>query len=223
MPGGPVYGELKVSGGAKAYPNNDDKSLLGIAAKGNIVIGDYTSTYFKNNVLPNLRPKSISPSSKVQPYVVDPTDANLGYETSAAINCSGKIPCFDGNYDQRDKDGLLPGVKTDGTARKFYESTLKDATFKSYLSMPAAGGTLTIDATLYTNHALAGYYPGSVVVNGAMVSRDDGLVRTGALTVNHDIRLSTTTTSRTAKEIGLPLSLQRPRLTSWQECPSSGC
>lgn len=219
------------------YADPLTKDLLGLAAKGNIIIGDYTSDRFKDAVLPNLRPGD---SSKTQPYEIDASDEDLGYANASA--CSSSTPCtFDGNYDQVDKDGLKEGEKMEfdrqgpdfnrspiaAGARRFYESTLpdgdptnpKEGEFRYYVDQYLPRGTepMTIDAVLYTNHALAGFVPSSepLTINGAMVSRDDGLVMNGSLIINHDVRLRE---GGLTSQIVLPLSMQRPRLVGFQDC-----
>ncbi len=224
LPDDPVYSfpTVKDSDGKPLYPNPDTKDFLGLAAKGNVVIGDYTSDAFKTNALPNIKPKSPdNPNSKTQAYVIDPTDADLGYYTGKGgmMTDSQGRPLFDGNYDQQDKDGASPGIKSDGSPRKFYESSLDDATFKSKLSMPA-NSTVSIDAAVFTNHALAGMTPGSLIVNGAIVSRDDGLVYNGTMIVDHDTRLLGGTTGQ---QVVLPLTLHRPSLVGWKDCSPAPC
>jgi hypothetical protein len=218
MPGDPVYGFPQVQQNGTPVLDVASKDLVGLAAKGNIIIGDYTSTTFKTQVLPNLRPGS---KSKTQPYVVDPTDVDLGYDTGDVENlCKGQSPCFGGDYTVQDKDGLLPGTQTNGSPRLFYESTLGDSTFRPLVSMPTS--TLTVDAVLYTNHAMAGWSPAATatVFNGSRVARDDGVIYSGPIRINHDIRLLDDTFS---PSIVLPMSVSRPTVTGFQECPASSC
>lgn len=219
LPGDPLYGfpEVKKSGGTPLYPDPATQDLFGLAAKGNIVIGDYTSDAFKSTVVPLLRP---GPDSKTQPYVVDGTDVDLGYGNANV--CNNQQPCFNGDYTAVDKDGIAEVVRSDGTMRHFYESTLTDDAFRHYLSMPSGNDNLTVSAVLYTNHALTGAVTsnGRTIINGALVSRDDGLVVNGPLQINHDIRLLSDNTSAL---IALPLSLKRPSLLGVEECATAGC
>lgn len=226
LPGDPVYGfpEAKDSQGNPLLPDVISRDLVGLAAKGNIVIGDYTSTVFRNNVLPNIRPYHpiTNPNSKTQPYVIDPTDEALGYHSPIPDlpnpdDPDHPFPRFDGNY-----DALDGGVKMDDSDRRFYESSLPNAQFQATLNMPTGTQGMTIDAILYTNHALAGMISstGYVVINGAMVSRDDGFVFNGPLRVNHDIRLLN---GAVAPLIVLPMSMQRLDLSGFQECGPTGC
>jgi hypothetical protein len=213
-------------------PNPNTRDLLGLAAKGNIVIGDYadrpgTDSDFPGQVVPRITPGA---GSITQPYVVDPTDAGLGYRDYS----DGKgRPVFNGNYDRHDG-----GLKLDrhSSPRKFYESSLPDAEFSALVDPKLSrtsykwgatwafeGGrwvsrpgwvrdyysTVTIDGVLFTNHALAGLSKSDyLVINGALVGRDDGLVFGRNLTINHDSRLI----GNKATDIVLPFSIKRPKL-----------
>lgn len=223
MPGDPVYGfpDATDSDGEKLLPDPGTRSLLGLVAKGNVVVGDYTSEGFERTTLPMIQPRSASnPDSKVQAYAVDPTDVDLGYQTGSegAMTDAKGLPLFDGNYTQQDRQGVAPGHKLDGTARTFYESTLGDEAFQATLGAPTP--TLTIDAVLFTNHAFIGYAPGNVTVNGAMVSRDDGFAYQGTMTINHDIRLLG---KQLPKQVALPLTIKRPLLKRWETCSAAEC
>ncbi|MCI0564824.1 MAG: hypothetical protein MN733_40675, partial [Nitrososphaera sp.] len=59
----------------------------------------------------------------------------------------------------------------------------------------------------------------SLNVHGALVARDDALMFNDNLFLNHDIRLL----GDESQGYGLPLSVDRPSLVTWEECPSSGC
>ena len=56
-------------------------------------------------------------------------------------------------------------------------------------------------------------------INGSMVSRDDALEASNWFIVNHDIHIL----NALPKNLGLPFSIKRPKLVSWQECPAAGC
>jgi hypothetical protein len=219
MPGDPVYGfpEVVYGDGSKAYADPGTRDFFGLAAKGNIVIGDYTSAAFQQNVLPTL---DGGPTSKTQAYAIDQTDTALGYHNSG-FDAEGR-PLFDGNYNQRDQQDGLPGTKLDGSERKFYESTLSDAAFQALVAQFPPPGTMSMDGVLFTNHALAGLIPSSLTVNGSLVGRDDGLIFSeSTLRINHDLRL--VGSAQGAEDIVLPFSVLRPRLTVWGECAPSGC
>lgn len=224
LPGDPDY--------SFGYADNKTKNLLGLAAKGNIVIGNYTAIDFANKVLPALTPSL--PTNPRQPYAVDPTDAGLGYGNANALFCGGRSPCFDGDYNQVDG-----GTKQDGTQRKFYESSLSDANWNNaintvntlYTQDKTAAGRLydsssstgwpKIEGVLLANHGIIGFTPAfSVRFDGAMVGRDDLFYFGRELDLNHDIRLIDN------PAVGPPVltaaaGITRPQRVSWQECTSA--
>jgi hypothetical protein len=223
MPSDPHYGFPAVqSGGSNYYEDNNMKDLVGLVAKGNIIVGDYTSSGFQGQVLPMI---DGSNGAKTRPYAIDATDADLGYHTGdggGVMYDSQGRPLFSGNYTLQDMDGGVLATKPDGSPRHYYEASMDDAAFQALLSMPSGGSqTLTIDGILFTNHTLAGFVDGRVTINGSMVSRDDGLVFTGnRLRIAHDARLSG---SQPSQSVALPFSIQRPSLCGRVTCPASGC
>jgi len=186
-------------------------------AKGNIVIGDYTDPDFQTYVAPRLSPGA---DSVVQPYVIDDTDAALGYNNYPP-DAQGR-PRFDGRYTSLDG-----GQKLDGSSRKFYESSLSDAAFQQqvtdarlsdgYYNAPWAQNYNTdIDAALFTNHAVASLTKTRYFfIKGSVVGRDDAMVFQRSMQIDHDIRLL----GDSAKDLALPRVLKRLSLVSWAECP----
>ncbi|MBI4846077.1 MAG: hypothetical protein HY810_06365 [Candidatus Omnitrophica bacterium] len=149
---------------------NANKDFLGLAAKGNIVIGDYTRNDWKTTVSPYLKP----PFTKE--YKVEITDNTIGY----VQYFSAGEPYFNGDYTANDG-----GNKADGSARKFYESSYSDA----YIQTVAENSSQInrIDAVTYTNHMFAGKI-GAFTINGSMVARDEAMIYSGNLTLNYDLR-----------------------------------
>lgn len=212
VPGDPQY--------SFTYKDNQQQDFLALAAKGNVIIGDYTSAQFQSNVLPKLASGNTN-NSITQPYAIDPTDADLGYHTGSqgVMYDSKGRPLFDGNYTQKDK-----GTKLDGEDRRFYESTLSDAQFKALINSSdplfKSDGQPKFDGVFFTNHAAAGAVNAEALnVNGALVSRDDALMFRSQLYINHDSRLR----DAQASQLALPVSIKRPKLKSWGVCPASGC
>jgi len=216
LPGDPVYGF------SDCFSNPDTNPLLGLIAKGNVVLGNPFSANFKNKAVPRLEPGA---DSITQPYMVDPTDAAIGYtDAGNPTLCGGRSPCFNGDYNRDDVFG-------DGITRKFYEPSLAQGQFETLFDDHCADGacdvfynpassSVMIDAVLFTNHALVGYVPAKKVeFTGALVSRDEAVVFNEALLLNHDIRLL----RKSALDLGMPAGIERPRLVSWRECPASGC
>jgi len=241
QPGDPQYGF--------GYPKPETRDLIGLAAKGNIIIGDYTSKDFRTKVLPHLTPKTMgNPKGKTQPYIIDPTDAPLGYHDAGFMTgLDGQSrPKFSGNYDQQDQANGLPAIKRnlDGTEavdgegtvipRNFYESSLPDEAFKKIIDTNRNGlidqgddaifntsAVAKVDAVLFTNHALAGkVYADRLDLDGSLIARDDALIFGNKLVINHDQRL---VNSQINQAVVLPFTITRPRLVGVRDCPPSGC
>ncbi len=169
---------------------NASKDFLGLVAKGNVIVGDYTTTDWKSNVSGYLKP----PFTK--PYSVDSTDSSIGY---VQYYSSGD-PYFNGDYTANDG-----GTKIDGTNRKFYESSYDNTYFSSIAD--DANQIKTIDAVTYTNHAFAGKV-GSFTVNGSIVSRDEAIIFNSYITMNYDVRAK----CRGSQDFFLPRALALPHI-----------
>lgn len=184
---------------------NESKDLLGLAAKGNIVIGNYTDSSWGNAVKPLIRPGNTAA------YACDPTDASIGYPSTF----SGDYTVSDGGkkvkyvYDSKTKT-----YKPSGTSdRKYYESTVGDQKIKDFMDPSRVS---QIDAVLYNNHAVMGRVE-NVLMNGAMVCRDDGVSFAGTVRLNWDIRLGSHSLEGIDFFIYLPMSVGTPRVVSWME------
>jgi len=87
----------------------------------------------------------------------------------------------------------VDGTKVDGTSRKKYEGSWTNAQFQAMVSLMKT--TLgrsdslprRIDGLGYTNHLYAGRAK-DAVWNGAIMSRDEGIVYNGSVTLNYDYR-----------------------------------
>jgi len=154
---------------------NLPKDLIGLAAKGSIVMGDYTESLWRSNTDKYQKPPFTAP------YIVDPTDASNGYISYYDGNGD---PVFDGNY--RALDG---GLRDDGaggtTGRRFFESSFADADIRAKAD---PGYVTQIDAILYTNHLLTGRV-GACKWNGTLVSRDEAIIYSGSIEMNYDVRV----------------------------------
>ncbi|MBU0634293.1 MAG: hypothetical protein KKB82_05955 [Candidatus Omnitrophica bacterium] len=168
---------------------NAAKDFLGIAAKGNIVVGDYTQVSWLVTTEDYLKPPF------TQAYEVDPTDNGIGYVSYY----SGGDPYFDGDYTADDG-----GTKAGGANRKYYESSYDDAYFTSVSEL--SNQINRVDAVMYTNHAFTGKV-GNFTVNGSIVSRDEALVYSGSITMNYDVRAKDK-----GEELYLPRALALPHV-----------
>jgi hypothetical protein len=153
---------------AGADPNaneaqNQAADLLGLAARGNIIIGDYTSSDWTNNVARYIKPNFTKP-----------------YTDEDGSRHSGDYTATD-------------GVKVDGTARKRYEGSWNNTDFQAMVNllktMLGRSDTLPrrFDCIGYTNHLYAGR-ANTGVWNGAIMSRDEGIVYNTSATINYDYR-----------------------------------
>jgi hypothetical protein len=245
VPGHPVY---QFDAGDPFDPDRYD--FLGLHAKGNIIIGDYTHPGFNDEAsttsvvtlldpgLTGLREIGFPDNDLTRPYIVDPSDAELGYANYPPT--AGGLPRFDGNYNQQDLDPAnrdlvtgepLPAWKPDDgdpatplVERKFYESSLSDEEFRKLVDpklLELETGGLAVDAVLFTNHAIAGYVPvNHIGVFGSLVARDDALVYGRQLAIGHDPRLLGSLWNAAAgRPFFLPITLERPDMVRWEEVP----
>lgn len=188
---------------------NQSKDLLVLAAKGNIVAGNYTSaTWYKQ--LSSL----MNAPANVFPVEVNQSDATLGYDSD---NNPGNGYRFNGLYDRYEANGgqRLSGVGSGTVPRKYYESSLADATFSALCD----GDVPLVDAGLFSSHAIIGNWKSTAgfTLNGAMIGRDGYHYLTGATTLNWDIRLGTQSRDSISRSAGVPSNQGAPITYTWRE------
>jgi hypothetical protein len=176
-------------------PDNLTKDFLGLCAKGSTVLGDYNHSSFSGGLTSYLKP----PFTKE--YEVSSTDSFIGYVTGT--NADGD-PVFNGDYT------AFSGQKADGSARRYYESSLSDAFFNSFNPLRRIG---QIDAVLYNNHLTAGYLDRDALINGGIICRDEALVLNGRLYMNWDPRVALEGSFRPF----LPMELRPAETIVWTE------
>ncbi|RKY35944.1 MAG: hypothetical protein DRP78_04850 [Candidatus Omnitrophota bacterium] len=166
---------------------NAAKDFLGLAAKGNVVLGDYTDICTWGCCKNYLKPSFTSA------YKVDVADSDIGY----VKYYSGGDPYFDGDYTAYDG-----GHKIDGSCRRYYESSYNDSDFG-----PIADSIISrVDAVTYTNHAFAGRV-GSFILNGSIISRDEAIIYNNYIKMNYDVRAITM-----GEQFYLPRALSLPHI-----------
>lgn len=176
-------------------PDNLERDFLGLCAKGAVVIGDYTLAQFRNTLEPYSRPPFTAE------YQVSYTDHDIGYVTHTTAD--GKH-MFNGDYT------ATFGTKSDGSARKYYESSLPDAQVR------ALGPTATVgrlDAVIYNNHMTMGRFANNAVINGGIICRDEALWVSGRTYLNWDPRLAMVDRFRPY----LPMRLDPASTIRWRE------
>lgn len=164
---------------------NATKDMLGLVAKGNIVIGDPTDTEWHESVDNYI--KSGTSLSVVKKYACDPSDASIGYPATFQGNYTA-VENVDGlTFDkvrtkeqgtgefvttrevQYDRWGHMSykDVTTEKTElifytandRRYYETVCDDSILRTLKDLDARGnskGIAQIDAILYNNHGIFG-------------------------------------------------------------------
>ncbi|HRT28397.1 MAG TPA: hypothetical protein P5527_01255 [Kiritimatiellia bacterium] len=189
---------------------NAGKDMLGLAAKGNIVIGDYTASSWMERV-----EKYITPPW-VREYACDPSDASIGYPSvfggDYAANDGGR------QIEYKYNDRTRKHEPTSTTPRTYYQSSVGDWV----IQQNAQNANITqIDAVLYNNHATMGRI-GECRFNGAMVCRDEALIYIRSVQFNWDIRLGSYSRDAVNISLYLPVSPAMPRVIAWQEVQPGG-
>ena len=177
----PVWPKPDTDPNTTANANRID-DLLVLVAKGNIVIGNYTSSTWSNSVS-----GLMTAADAVVPCASDPSDAPLGYDSD---NNPDNGYWFDGRYYLNEANGgqRLSGVGTNTVPRRYFDSSLANATVNALASTEV----LAIDAVLFSNHAIIGLLGKNgrtTPINGAMVCRDEMITFNGTLLLNWDIRM----------------------------------
>jgi len=182
---------------------NSAADLLGLCAKGNIVLGNYTDSSWLSACSQYITPPF------VDSYTCDATDASIGYGTT-----------FSGDYTAKDSGKKVTYTLKSGkyvasgtTDRKYYESTMGDQVIKTYAQSTAIS---EIDAVLYNNHAIMGKV-GQCLFNGAFVCRNEGCIYSTSVCFNWDSRLGSRSPDGMDFFIYLPMSIADPRVVSWRE------
>ena len=209
---------------------NSTKDLLCLSAKGNIVMGDCTSSSWLDTTLK----KVLTQQPYVQPYgcaqADDGTwiDGDIGYPRAGKTVFEGNYTAADGGNkvaqqavyrQERDRWGRLQNVLDhyeykSATGRRYYDSVVAPNEISSRAS------TITqIDAVLYNNHGIFGKL-GQCTINGSLVCRNEGMIFSGKLYLNWDYRLYSGSPENVMNQlVGMPLGTGKPKVLFWQEVP----
>ena len=217
---------------AAAGNGNSTKDLLCLAAKGNIVMGDCTSSSWLDNTLK----KVLTQQPYVQPYYCAQADdgswidGDIGYPKAGDAH----YPKFAGNYTAADGGNKVVQEAVyrqewngrrwqnvldhydykSATGRRYYDSVVAPNEISSRAS------TITqIDAVLYNNHGIFGKL-GQCTINGSLVCRNEGMIFSGKLYLNWDYRLYSGSPENVMNQlVGMPLGTGKPIVQFWQEVP----
>ena len=143
--------------------DNSGADFLGLAARGSVILGDYTNATDWYNYVKN--------------YMKPPFTTSFTDEDGSTHN---------GDYTQAD------GTKRDGSTRKRYESTWSNAEFQALVQQAVNlwghdHKPRRIDALAYTNHLFGGRAK-QCNFNGSIISRDEAIVYNDWVNMNYDYR-----------------------------------
>ncbi len=219
---------------------NMSKDLLGLAAKGNIVMGDYTLSSWLGSSSSGLQ-YYLKSGPYVQQYICDESDKNIGYPRTREYGWTSNESKFCGDYTQKD-GGKKVDVSTkteyvyqngrrvqkttttiaDKQERKYYESVCPEKLIQhlcgdTHTSRGYQPTITRIDAVMYNNHGIIGHI-GNCTINGSLVCRNEAMIYEGALKINWDHRLYSGLSGSMSNALGLPMDASRPPTTlSWRE------
>ena len=236
---GPTWNHPDTNPDATAAANMS-KDLLGLAAKGNIVMGDYTLSTWLGSSSSGLQ-YYLKSGPYVQQYICDESDKNIGYPRTKEYGWTSNESKFCGDYTQKDGGKkVYVSTKTeyvyqngrrvqkttttiaDKQERKYYESVCPEKLIQHLCADTQTSRgyqpTITrIDAVMYNNHGIIGHI-GNCTINGSLVCRNEAMIYEGALKINWDHRLYSGLSGSMSNALGLPMDASRPPTTlSWRE------
>lgn len=208
--------------------DNMDKDFLGLYAGEHVVVGDMSNNTWQNYVFGWLN-HSANRSDEdagadmihatgdsgeddgqwdVEYYTQVHQDLGLipsGTDVGDPIPGTGEDIDGDGTYDER--------ITTNGHWRNEFKTSTSINSNHWGGTLPAHGynrqykniaepNIYHLDGCFYTNHAFAGFFNGggnTITFNGALISRNESIVYTPRLTMNHDERL----TGRSWTDLGI--------------------
>jgi len=167
---------------------NMGKDMLGLVAKGNIIVDNYTQTSW---ILPVIQEIDYIQSTGLYTYQQN----YLGFEP---------------NVYKVDRIDSGTGTVYSRPAR-YYESLVDDRLIQS----PTV---TSIDAVLYSNHAMMGKIGNTKKgINGALICRDDLLTPLNWMEYNWDIRIGSTSLEGLTLPMIFPMVVAEPKLVGWKE------
>lgn len=216
---------------AASGTGNASKDLLCLSAKGNIVMGDCTSSSWLDTTLK----KVLTQQPYVQPYACAQADdgswidGDIGYPKAGDTVFAGNYTAADGGrkvaempvyrqeWNGRRWQNVLDHYDySSSTGRRYYDSVVAPSEISSRAT------TITqIDAVLYNNHGIFGKL-GQCTINGSLVCRNEGMIFSGKLYLNWDYRLYSGSPENVMNQlVGMPLGTGKPIVLSWQEVPDA--
>jgi len=178
---------------------NKDKDIIGLAARENVIIGDYTKDayfgyygndkWYSNYWLFEMGSEDVGadgiPDTNV--WIPDTEHPQGGYWTDPTEN--------DGIFQQNKEDLDGDGVFDDDYKWIDVQTQVPITDFNRLPPNTDEFGDLAtnyinkIECVIYTNHACAGRLGNGVKFNGAIVSKDEALIYRNTITLNYDERI----------------------------------
>lgn len=223
----PVWTHTKTGKAAEdEQTGNEKRDMLGIVAKGNIVVGNATSSSICDTI-----------STVSEAYACDASDASIGYAARfdgdytkvEAVGGRLKVTTtryvtgshYENTYDWRGRKTGTSLVtdyawRTENlNNRRYWQTACDDRAISDNLAT-----VKQIDAVMYNNHAVFGSLDQNFQINGALICRDEGLNANGG-TFNWDMRLRRKKDSEVVEKMGLPVGAAEPFCEGWIELPDS--
>lgn len=190
-----------------SHPNdtvidNADKDMLGLAAKGNIILGDYTDSGWYNRVDNYMQPNFTNA------YDTDPSDYANGYDSDWDAGTGYR---FNGDYTAKD-GGQRIDAGGNTTDRRYFQSSNDQA----FAALAPTNDIHKVDAVCYTNHLFGGS-TAEMNFNGAIVARDEAIIFRDYVKMTWDIRLGSPLYDNVKVNFALPQTLRVPETMYWRE------
>ncbi|MFH1239014.1 MAG: hypothetical protein V1653_02765 [bacterium] len=187
---------------------NKDKAFLAIAAKENIIMGDYTKTSGSDRWYANLWLFSMGSEDVGQDGIPDTGDTGEDDGIFTPV------------YEDLDGDGVMDDdynwadVQTQADITTFGNLPGGVTSFSDL----ASNSINKIEGLYYTNHAFAGRTGNAMQFNGSIVSKDEAIIYRNNITFNYDERANSryNTDPNRFVDLGLP-STQRIQIIEWRE------
>jgi len=203
----------------KWIAENYDKDSLGLFAKENIIVGDYTDETWRKNVGSWLEhPQNASKEDSGTDLIPNTRDGRDGIANTPdddvlegdgvwTVRRYTMDDYYAGIIKRSQVGEPIPGTGEDIDGDGVFDDTITLADFDNRpLNSGQYGGNVRnpaipdysligrtdvsqIDGALYTNHALGLYTTSDMTFNGAMISRNESIVFGDAFTINYDRRL----------------------------------
>lgn len=236
-----VIGDIKyVNPPSWGHPDADDaavaernagKDMLGLVAKGNIVIGDARAENRAWHEEVDEYINGASSASVVKRYACDPSDADIGYpavfqgDYTAVETVNGRTFGKVRSRTVTNADGSKQVEFYTADDRRYYETVCDDSLIRSLRDSPQKDRVeiTQIDAVLYNNHGIFGEIgrtSANFNLNGSLVCRDEALIFTGnSCRFNWDFRLGRASGEKFRARLGLPVGMPEDvmRTVEWKE------